>query len=68
MSHFLKAPIKATDGLTIALNDIWASEVLLKELNFEGNNYTAKYEVILWDYFVLDLPDMKKIFNVILKV
>jgi len=42
MSHFLKAPIKATDVLTIALNDIWASEVLLKELNFEGNNYKKK--------------------------
>jgi len=44
MSHFLKVPIKATDGLTIALNDIWASEVLLKELNFEGNNYTNKID------------------------
>ncbi|OXA83241.1 DUF3289 family protein, partial [Flavobacterium hibernum] len=60
-----EAPIKATDGLTIALNDIWAAEVLLKELLFEGNNYTAKYEVILWDHFGLDLPDMEKIFNII---
>ncbi|RZJ56197.1 MAG: DUF3289 family protein [Flavobacterium sp.] len=60
-----EVPTKATDGLTIALNDIWAAEVLLKELEFAGDNYIAKYEVILWDHFGLDLPDMEKIFNVI---
>jgi hypothetical protein len=58
-------PVKATDGLTIALNDIWASEVLLKQVVFDGDNYTAKYQVTLWDHFGLDKPDMEKIFNVI---
>ncbi|MWB96620.1 DUF3289 family protein [Flavobacterium sp. GA093] len=60
-----EAPVKGTDGLTIALNDIWATEVLLQELIFDGDNYTAKYEVILWDHFGLDLPDLQKIFNII---
>ncbi|NHN28153.1 DUF3289 family protein [Flavobacterium jejuense] len=54
-----------TEGLTIALNDIWATQVLIKELKNTGNNYTCKYEVILWDHFGLDLPDMEKVFNII---
>lgn len=60
------APIKATDGLTISLNDIWGTEVILKELNFtDSKNYYAKYNVTLWDHFGLDIPDMEKIFNII---
>ena len=54
-----------TGGLTIALNDIWAAEVLLKEVNTDNDNYKAKYQVTLWDHFGLDLPDMEKIFNII---
>ena len=38
---------------------------MLKELHFEDDNYTAKYEVILWDHFGLDLPDLEKKFNII---
>jgi hypothetical protein len=52
-------------GKTLALNDIWATEVYLKQVVFEGDNYTAKYQVTLWDHFGLDKPDMEKIFNVI---
>ncbi len=58
-------PVEATKGLTIATNDIWSAEVLLKEVKFSGDNYTGKYEVTLWDHFGLDLPDMEKIFNII---
>jgi len=54
-----------TGGLTIALNDIWAAEVLLQELKFDKDNYTGKYQVTLWDHFGLDLPDMEKVFNII---
>jgi hypothetical protein len=57
--------IEATKGLTIATNDIWSAEVILKEVKFSGDNYTGKYEVTLWDHFGLDKPDMEKIFNVI---
>lgn len=53
-------------GETIVLNDIWASEIILRELSFTNNeNYTAKYEVTLWDHFGLNLTDMEKIFNII---
>lgn len=45
-------------GETIALNDIWATEVILKEVKFNGDDYTAKYEVTLWDHFGLDIPDV----------
>ncbi|MDR3025149.1 DUF3289 family protein [Chryseobacterium sp.] len=58
-------PIEATKGLTIATNDIWSAEVVLKEVKFSGDNYTGKYEVTLWDHFGLDLPDMEKKFNII---
>ncbi|WBX78520.1 DUF3289 family protein [Tenacibaculum ovolyticum] len=36
---------------------------MLKELKNEGENYTCKYEVILWDNFGLDKPDMQKFFS-----
>ena len=52
-------------GLTIATNDIWSSQVILKELVFDGDNYTGKYQVTLWDHFGLDKPDMEKVFNVL---
>lgn len=55
-----------TEGLTIALNDIWSTEITLKELKSSNDNtYIGKYEVILWDHFGLDKPDMEKIFNII---
>jgi len=54
-----------TGGLTISLNDIWAAEVLLKELHTDNDNYKAKYQITLWDHFGLDLPDMEKVFNII---
>ncbi len=50
------------EGRTLALNDIWATEVILKDLKNKGENYTAKYQVTLWDNFGLDIPDMQKFF------
>ncbi|MBE7661014.1 DUF3289 family protein [Tenacibaculum finnmarkense] len=55
---------KAGKGLTIATNDIWSTEVVLKELKNDGENYTCKYQVTLWDHFGLDIPDMQKPFNI----
>lgn len=53
-------------GETIALNDIWATEIILKELVFKDEyHYKVKYEVTLWDHFGLNLSDMEKIFNVL---
>ncbi|RZJ89070.1 MAG: DUF3289 family protein [Chryseobacterium sp.] len=57
--------VEASKGLTIATNDIWSAEVILKEVKFKGDDYTGKYEVTLWDHFGLDLPDMEKKFNII---
>jgi len=51
-------------GLKIALNDIWAAEVKVLELENDGEDYSCKYEVILWDHFGLDKPDLEKNFNV----
>ncbi len=50
------------EGRTLALNDIWATEIILKELKNNGDNYTVKYQVTLWDNFGLDKPDMQKFF------
>jgi hypothetical protein len=49
-------------GRTLALNDIWATEVTVKELEFDGENYKGKYEVTLWDHFGLDKPDLEKFY------
>ncbi|OEK08575.1 hypothetical protein A8C32_03750 [Flavivirga aquatica] len=50
------------EGRTLAINDIWATEVILKELRNKEENYTVKYQVTLWDNFGLDKPDMQKFF------
>ncbi|PSL49722.1 uncharacterized protein DUF3289 [Chitinophaga niastensis] len=50
-------------GLTIAINDMWAYKVTLLSYKLTGNNYNAKYEVVLWDHFGLDLPDMEKFYS-----
>ncbi len=52
-------------GETIAINDVWATEVFIKNVKLDGSNYTINYEVTLWDHFGLDLPDMEKLPNVI---
>lgn len=49
-------------GLTIAINDVWCYKVTLTAFKITGNNYKAKYEVLLWDHFGLDLPDMQKFY------
>lgn len=56
-----------TEGLTIALNDIWSTEIILTDVKLDNDrmHYTAKYKVTLWDHFGLNKPDMEKIFNVI---
>lgn len=53
-------------GRTIALNDIWATELYLESFDWiDEYLYKLKYRVILWDHFGLDLPDLEKIFNII---
>jgi hypothetical protein len=48
-------------GATIALNDIWATEVTITEydLNECTRKYTGKFQVTLWDHFGLDVDDIK---------
>jgi hypothetical protein len=52
-------------GETIALNDIWATEVLIQNIKFNGAYYTITYKVNLWDHFGLDFPDLEKLPNMI---
>ena len=49
----------ATDGYTIALNDIWATEVAITDYTLDGKDYKVTYRVTLWDHFGLDLPDIQ---------
>lgn len=48
----------ATQGYTIALNDIWSTEVVIKDYELNGNSYKGSYRVTLWDHFGLDAPDL----------
>ncbi len=50
-------------GETIALNDIWATEVHILGVEFDNDNYKIQYEVTLWDHFGLDITDIEKIPN-----
>lgn len=52
-------------GETIALNDIWATEVYVLGIQFDKDNYSLSYEVTLWDHFGLDITDIEDIPNTI---
>jgi len=58
----LKDTIK---GETIALNDIWATEVNIIGVEYEKTNYKIKYQVTLWDHFGLDITDIEALPNTI---
>jgi hypothetical protein len=45
-------------GATIALNDIWATEVVITKYEQHRNLYKGEYQVTLWDHFGLDLDDI----------
>ena len=47
------------DGETIATNDIHATEIVLKKVQVDGNDYTIDYQVTLWDHFGLDMTDIE---------
>ncbi len=53
------------EGQRIAINDIWATDVEITDYKIEGEEYTIKYNVILWDHFGLNKPDLEKWFNLI---
>ncbi len=52
-------------GETIALNDIWATEVNVMSVKFDEMNYKIKYQVTLWDHFGLDITDIEDIPNTV---
>lgn len=49
-------------GMTLSINDLWGSNVYLKELEQEGNKYSGIIHVTLYDHFGLDKPDVEKIY------
>jgi hypothetical protein len=46
-------------GYTIALNDIWATEVKIIKYELKENKYSGIYQVTLWDHFGLDRVDIE---------
>jgi len=51
------------NGLKIAVNDVWAYEVSITNIEHQGDLFKANVELILYDHFGLDKPDMEKIFK-----
>lgn len=49
----------AREGYTIALNDIWATEIIITDYELNDKNFKVTYQVTLWDHFGLDLPDIQ---------
>ena len=47
-------------GTTIALNDIWATEVKITNYRKIGKRSEVTYQVTFWDHFGLDISDMEK--------
>jgi hypothetical protein len=47
-------------GATIALNDIWATEVVITKYEQHKNLYKGEYQVTLWDHFGLDVEDIAR--------
>jgi hypothetical protein len=51
-------------GLRITWNDTWAYEVFIKKYELKNSGeYILTYEVILYDHFGLDLPDIEKFYK-----
>jgi Protein of unknown function (DUF3289) len=49
-----------SNGLKIAVNDVWAYQVFIKSCTISGNQYNLDLEYIFWDHFGLDMPDIEK--------
>ena len=47
-------------GTTIALNDIWVTEVKITNYREIGKRSEVTYQVTFWDHFGLDISDMEK--------
>jgi hypothetical protein len=61
--HFNRTADKFFGGLTIAVNDTTAYDVMLLEYKKNSNgNYNAKIKITLYDHFGLDQPDLEKIY------
>lgn len=45
-------------GLTIAVNDTWSFVIRLIDYDIEVDRYRAKIQIILYDHFGLDVPDV----------
>lgn len=55
------------NGLTIAVNDVWAWTVEITQFLLNGKFYTGQYRVTMYDHFGLDEPDVdnSKIYGVL---
>lgn len=51
-------------GLSFAINDTWANDVKLLSFTDNGTTYTATIEVIIYDHFGLDIPDVSLDFKI----
>ena len=52
-------------GETVALNDIWATEVMMTGFKSNAQGYKVDYEITLWDHFGLDIADLQNLFNIL---
>lgn len=50
-------------GLGITINDVWAYQVYITSYKRNGNNYEMSLDIIYWDHFGLDYPDIHKFSN-----
>lgn len=50
-------------GLGITINDVWAYQIYISSYKVNGNKYEISLEVIYWDHFGLDYPDVHKFDN-----
>jgi hypothetical protein len=50
-------------GLGITINDVWAYQVYITSYKRNVNNYEMSLEIIYWDHFGLDYPDIHKFSN-----
>jgi hypothetical protein len=50
---------KAT-GLTMAINDTWSNNVIIREYEFDGETFKGTLQFNIYDNFGLDSPDIEK--------
>lgn len=51
--------------MTISVNDLWGTNIYIKEYTFDENGFKGTLVFNLYDHFGLDQPDVEKFYRIL---